>query len=794
MASDSTLLPARARNVTLLGFGVVIAITVVLVTLDLARLQSVRSKVQDIVQAHALRSERASELVAGNLALAEAVHAAMDAADPRQREQAQAQFRAAAARFDQALDRLRGAGPMAGGDAQVLAETLEAAVEAREVQRRLAQLVFDGRSAEAAGVHGQWEESIRDRLGARVAALQVRQRAQLLEAVDRVDREARQSLAVTMGLRLGAIGVGLLVAWLVIRYIYAIGDDLQRESERAHVALHSIGDGVIVTGAGGDVEDLNPVAERLTGWTREQARGRPLREVYSIVDEDSREPVEFIRFAWGLERNGGALASGVRLVHREGREFPVEDNASPIRDRAGQIIGHIVVFRDVTHLRTLAQRLSWQASHDPLTGLANRREFERRLAEMLETARSQGKQHALLYMDLDRFKMVNDECGHMAGDDLLRQLAVAMHTRIRGSDTLARLGGDEFGALLDACPLDQAIRIANELCETVRDFRFQWRGTSYGVGASVGLVPVGAGTRSVEEAMEAADKSCYVAKSRGGNRIQIHHPESSDLGDHHQDVAAVSRLGEAFERGNFRLYRQAIAPVSGQGSVHYEVLVRMVDELGMLIPPTEFLATAERYSLLPILDRWVITRVVDYLAHHTRRANHAGGDPQFYAVNISGASLNDSTFSDFLRRLLSEQHVPSELLCFEITETVAIANLNKTAELMHELRTLGCRFALDDFGIGVSSFAYLKHLPVDYLKIDGTFVRDLSRNRMDSAIVEAIARIGHVLGMRTVAECVEDAETLERLRQLRVDFAQGRAVGDPEPMEVRVRPRAEAAS
>ncbi|HEX6829214.1 MAG TPA: EAL domain-containing protein, partial [Burkholderiales bacterium] len=391
--------------------------------------------------------------------------------------------------------------------------------------------------------------------------------------------------------------------------------------------------------------------------------------------------------------------------------------------------------------------------------------------------------------DLDQFKLVNDECGHVAGDELLRQLAVAMHARIRGSDTLARLGGDEFGVLLDACPLDQAIRIANELCETVRDFRFQWRGKSYGVGSSVGLVPVGADTRTVEEAIEAADESCYAAKARGGNRIHIHQATPSGLVDHHRDVAAVSRLGEAFERGNFRLYRQAIAPVAGHGSLHYEVLVRMVDELGLLIPPTEFMATAERYSLLPILDRWVVTKVVDYLAHHTLRANHAGGEPPFHAVNISGASINDSTFSDFLRRLLSEQHVPSELLCFEITETVAIANLTKAAELMHELKTLGCRFALDDFGVGVSSFAYLKYLPVDYVKIDGTFVRDLATNPMDCAIVEAIARIGHVLGMRTVAECVEDTATLERLRQLKVDFAQGKAVGEPELMDVRVRPR-----
>jgi diguanylate cyclase (GGDEF)-like protein/PAS domain S-box-containing protein len=794
MEPNSASLPRRARNVTILGFALVIALTTVLVALDLARVHSVRERVQEIVRSHAARAELASGLLASNLALAEALHLVLEARDGPRLTQAQAQFRAAAMRFDRALEGLRAAGPLPGEDGRAMAEVLEAAQETRTMRERIAQLVFARRPADAAELHIRWEGAFRDRLGERLTALQERQRVQMLEAVDRVDRETRESLMLTMGLRLGALLTGLLIAWLVIRYLYQIGDALQRETERAQVALHSIGDGIIVTGAGGEVEDLNPVAEKLTGWSRQEARGRALGEVYRLVDEDSREAVDFRFGAEGLSRGGGDGVSGVRLVHREGREFPVEDTVSPIRDRAGRTTGNIVVFHDVTHLRTLARQLSWQASHDPLTGLVNRREFERRLGEMLETARTQGTQHALLYLDLDQFKPVNDECGHVAGDDLLRQLAVVMHARIRGSDTLARLGGDEFGVLLEACPLDQAIRIANELCETVRDFRFQWRGKVYGVGASVGLVPLGPGTRGVEQAIEAADESCYAAKARGGNRIQIHRPPDSELAQQHRDVAVVSRMGEALERGNFRLYRQVIMPASGTGRVHYEVLVRMVDELGLLIPPTEFMATAERYSLLPILDRWVITKVVDFLAHHTKRATHPGGEPQFYAVNISGASINDSTFSDFLRRLLSEQHVPSELLCFEITETVAIANLTKAAELMHELRTLGCRFALDDFGIGVSSFAYLKYLPVDFLKIDGTFVRDLTRNPMDRAIVEAIARIGHVLGMRTVAECVEDAATLERLRNLKVDYVQGSAVGEPEPMEARVRPREEATS
>ncbi|HSD61733.1 MAG TPA: EAL domain-containing protein [Burkholderiales bacterium] len=789
----SANLPVRARNVMVLGFGVVIAITAVLVALDLMRLESVRARVQELVQAHGARSELVSQLLAANLARAEALHLLMAARDSGRRAQAEAQFRAASRRFSQVTERLRAASPLPG-DGEALGDALEAAEAARRVEEEVVQLVMDGEAEAAERLHARSEEAYQDRLAEKLTVLEDRQRLQMLEAADRVDRESRETLTLTMGLRFGALLVGMLVAYLVIRYIYEIGEALHREKERAEVALHSIGDGVITIGPDGAVDYLNPVAEKLTGWMLEAARGRPLQEVYSIVDEDSREPAEYRFDDHGFSRKRGVATAGVRLLSRDGREFPVEDTVSPIRDRDGRTAGSILVFHDVTHLRTMARQLSWQASHDPLTGLANRREFERRLAEMLETARAQGKQHALLYLDLDKFKLVNDQCGHIAGDDMLRQLAAAMQACIRGSDTLARLGGDEFGVLLEACPLDQAIRIANELCETVRDFRFLWRGAEYGVGASVGLVPLSDGTQGVERAMEAADESCYAAKSRGGNRIQIYRAAESGLTGHHRDVIVVSRIDEAFEHGNFRLYRQAIAPVAGEGSVHYEVLVRMVDELGMLIPPTEFLPTAERYSLLPILDRWVISKVVDYLAHHTKRANHVQGELPFYAVNISGASINDSTFSEFLRRLLSEQHVPSELVCFEITETVAIANLTKAGELMHELKTLGCRFALDDFGIGVSSFAYLKFLPVDYLKIDGTFIRDLARNPMDYAIVEAIARIGHVMGMRTVAECVEDAATLDRLRQLKVDFAQGTAVGHPELMDVRVRPREVTAS
>lgn len=779
---------AKARWVLIGGFGLLILLVAALTVLDFLRLQEVRGRMGAMGEDHRRAIESISALLGSHVAMNDSLHRLLEAHDPGQHAAAEKAYRESAARFSRAADGMRTAYAGTGEEAAV-ARLLQLTQSARLVPDQVAELLLAGKRAEALELHElssvPLEEEFLERVNEFLGVYRSHSDNMLREAEGRI----RESIAATVALRIGALVTGILIAYVVIRAIGDMGSALRREKERAEVALRSIGDGVITVDAAGAVDSLNPPAERMTGWTEAEARGRPLSEVFRLVDEATREPVSCGLPEGGNSRRGGGVTSGVRLLHRQGREFPVEDTVSAIRDPGGESRGAIIVFHDVTQLRTMARELSWQASHDPLTGLVNRREFERRLADMVETARDQDKRHGLLYLDLDKFKAVNDQCGHVAGDELLRQLAAVMQARIRGSDTLARLGGDEFGVLLEVCPLNQAIRIASGLCEVVRDSRFEWRGGSYAVGASVGLVPIDGRSGKVEDLMEAADAACYAAKSRGGNRVQIHRSEDAELDHHHHDVAVVSRIDQAFEHGNFRLYRQPIVPLSGHGRPHYEVLVRMVDELGMPIPPTAFIPTAERYSLLPILDRWVVGTLVDYVAHQHKRAGGGREETSFYAVNISGASINDSTFADFLRKLLLEHEPASEVICFEITETTAISNLTKAAELMHELKTLGCRFALDDFGTGVSSFAYLKYLPVDFLKIDGTFIRDLSTNPMDHAIVEAIARVGHVMGMATVAEFVEDQATLEKLRQLGVDYAQGTAVGEPELMEVRARRR-----
>lgn len=583
-----------------------------------------------------------------------------------------------------------------------------------------------------------------------------------------------------------AILGGGLAAWFVVRRVARAEEALRDAKELAEVTLNSIGDGVITVSGDGCIDVMNPVAELYTGWTSAQAHGQPLDAVYRVVDEHTGRPLPHP----GGDDAGARGASGiaVRLLRRDGVSCAIRDSSAAIHHGDGNLVGWVVVFHDVSQIEEMAQQLSWQASHDPLTGLVNRREFERRLAELVASARADAPQHALLYLDLDNFKSVNDTCGHAAGDELLRQLTTVMQAHMRGSDTLARLGGDEFGVLLKSCPLEQAVRIANGMREAVREFRFVWQDKTFGVGVSAGLVGID-GHDSVDGVLAAADRICDEAKTKGRDRVQVYHPQRENADAPSTDLITVSQINHAFEAGNFRLYRQKIVALGAGDSdaPHYEILVRMLDASGHPVAPSGFMPTAERYNLLSSIERWVISSLVEFLHDQcekgaiAREPGPAGTLPTtaFYAVNLSGASINDGSFTDFMRKLLTRFNLPRGLLCFEVTETTAIANLSKAAALMHEFKALGCRFALDDFGVGMSSFAYLKYLPVDYIKIDGVFVRGMATDPMDQAIVEAVNRIAHSLGMKTVAEYVEDETILERLRTIGVDYAQGYYIAKP---------------
>ena len=420
------------------------------------------------------------------------------------------------------------------------------------------------------------------------------------------------------------------------------------------------------------------------------------------------------------------------------------------------------------------------AFHDHLTGLVNRHEFDRRLQESLRSAREGELEHVLLYLDLDQFKVINDTCGHQAGDQLLSQLAVVLREKVRSNDTLARLGGDEFGLLLESCPLDHAQLIAEGIREAIANFRFVWEDKTFSIGVSIGMTPITKDAHSVDEVLSAADVACYTAKDLGRNRVHVYLDDDSELLRRHNEMRWVSRIKQALEDERLLLYRQTMRALDADASLqaHSEFLLRMRGDDGEIILPGAFIPAAERYGIMTLLDRWVVKAVVEHLAGLCREVGDTKKMGTFF-VNLSGASLNDSDFFSYIGELLALNQLPPELLCFEITETAAISNLHLAVDFIRGIRSLGCRFALDDFGSGLSSFSYLKAMPVDYLKIDGGFVRDITNDPMNYAIVQAVNEIGHVAGLRTIAEFVEDESVLSTLQDIGVDLAQGYGISRP---------------
>jgi diguanylate cyclase (GGDEF)-like protein/PAS domain S-box-containing protein len=553
------------------------------------------------------------------------------------------------------------------------------------------------------------------------------------------------------------------------------------EKERAQVTLASIADCVITATVEGRVEYLNPIAEALTGWKMREARGLPLSTVCPMMDEATHKPVADPVTRVLREDTTVRVTSNVALLRRDGVEIAIDQSAAPIRDRDGVITGVVLVLHDMRREREFATQLSFHASHDTLTGLINRREFEHRLDRALTSARDEGRHHAMMYLDLDQFKVVNDTCGHAAGDEFMRQISVVLQARLREGDTLARLGGDEFGVLLENCQIEPALRIAETLRQSIADFHFVVNQRTFTVGVSIGLVNVADGSLNLSEVLSAGDAACYMAKEKGRNRVQLYHPKDTELALRHGEMEWVGRLQDALAAGRFVLYTQPVVPVdAGQKSTRmFELLVRMIDEKGGIVPPMAFIPAAERYNLMPQIDRWVTHTALTTMAARRKLAV----DHETCIINLSGASIGDERFLDFIRAEMTRTGAPKGSVCFEVTETAAIANLAKATRFITELKALGCLFSLDDFGSGMSSFGYLKHLPVDFLKIDGSFVRDMLSDPIDNAMVEAINQIGHVMGKRTIAEYVEHEGILERLREIGVDYAQGFGIAVPKPFE-----------
>ena len=548
---------------------------------------------------------------------------------------------------------------------------------------------------------------------------------------------------------------------------------LARAEELARVTLQSIGDGVITTDTQGRITALNPVAEQLTGWGQAEAIGQPVDAVFRLLPLENSQPLE--------------LTATAVLLNRDGVEYHVEKSTASIVLSDGTQAVTVIVFRDVTDTRRLAAEMAHQARHDPLTGLPNRREFEHQLGELLEQARRADTLHGLCYVDLDQFKLVNDACGHAAGDQLLIELASRLQQHIRRGDVLSRLGGDEFGLLLANCPPEKAARISAELLDVIGDFRFRWGERSFTVGASIGLVTISASAASAAELLSEADLACYTAKDLGRNRLHLFRSGDADLARRRSEMQWATELRDALEERRLRLFVQPIRAMQADSNLRwYEVLLRLQQRDGRLVPPGTFLPAAERFGLMPLIDNHVLAGAIERLLEPGLASSVR------LSVNLSGRSLEDPGIMASIERYVAHPRYGTNRLCLELTETTAVAHLGRTREFIGRLRSAGCQFALDDFGTGVSSFAYLKHLPVDYLKLDGSFVRDITREPIDRAMVEAIHRLSSVMGFQTIAEFVEDADTLNLLRSIGIDYGQGFLLGRPAPIQSLIEPATSA--
>ena len=554
---------------------------------------------------------------------------------------------------------------------------------------------------------------------------------------------------------------------------------LRAEKESAQITLASISDAIITTDGHGTIEFMNPVAESLTGYSLDEARGTALSEVYRVTGRDgSIKGDGFINEV--LAGISGPRTPAFRtLVNRDGVGTDIQESIAPLRDRDGGITGVMLIVSDVTAQMRLQSELEWQATHDALTGLVNRSEFERRLRAALGENTVVDRRHSLLYLDLDQFKVVNDTCGHAAGDALLAQLADELRTVVNEGDTLGRLGGDEFALLALNCDVDAALRLGDRLRSTIRGHRFIWQGRSFAVGASVGVVPLDGYGPEIGAVLSDADIACYTAKERGRNRVHLYRPGDSELARRRDEMRWVPQLRDALSHDRFALHCQRIEPI-GNGERHCELLLRLDAADDGAIGPDAFIPAAERFGLMPEIDRWVIRTAFRTIA--------ATPSDVFtvYAINLCGASLNEADLVGLVRGELERHKIVPSSICFEVTETAAIHNLATAARVMRQIKALGCRFALDDFGSGLSSYTYLKQLPIDYLKIDGSFVRDVLSDPLDRAIVESVVQIARVLGIQTVAEWVESPAILAELERIGVDYAQGYAIERPHPIELAV--------
>jgi diguanylate cyclase (GGDEF)-like protein/PAS domain S-box-containing protein len=553
---------------------------------------------------------------------------------------------------------------------------------------------------------------------------------------------------------------------------------LSRSKRQAQYTLESISEGVITTDNDGHIDYMNLAAESLIGTNRDDAAGHRVGELFTLVDDADRrslgDPVERC-LAMRRRVNMGRRAV---MVSADGEhEHSVEITASPVRGPGNSISGAVVVFHDVGELRGLTRQMSYQATHDPLTGLVNRREFERRLDEAMDSAHAEEAVHMLFYMDLDRFMAVNDTCGHLAGDNMLREVATLIKNEVRDSDFVGRLGGDEFGALLIGCPIEKARQLASDICNAVSDYRFVWKDKIFNIGVSIGLVEISHASGTLQDVMSAADSACYMAKQQGRGQVHVYSARDEAVARERGDIQWLRQLQTALHEDGFELAVQPIIAMTGKADSGpaVEVLIRLSDAGGHTSDSAEFLRPAERYQMMPQIDRWVINSALGAISSGEIKLSAR----RSCAINLSSQTLGDEAFLGFVVESLDRSGVAPSAICFEVTEAAILSNVQHAQRFIEVLHGIGCEFSLDDFGSGLGSFSSLKHLPIDYLKIDGTYTRNLQTDLVNQEMVSAMIKLARTMQFRVVAEQVEHQEDFDWLRDVGVDFVQGYFIEAP---------------
>lgn len=592
--------------------------------------------------------------------------------------------------------------------------------------------------------------------------------------VNQIQERLDNSLVIITIMALVILSMVFIIATYVIKRTTKTEEKLFFEKELAQITLHSIGDGVITVDKNYLIQSINPNAELLTDIKKEDVLGKNIFNIYEDK-EDSQNSSKLKEYP--MQRS----LFDFSFTRSDGGRYEVEHTLSPIMGQKNSVLGAVIVIRDVTEMRAMEKRLTYQAGHDSLTNLINRREFEVRLRQMIRNAQTENEVHTLCFLDLDRFKIINDTSGHAAGDEFLKQASKTIQKQLRSADVLARLGGDEFGIILSNCSIAKAKNICMSIIRSIQDARFIWGINSFESGASIGIVPINELTTSLSEAMSSVDAACYEAKDKGRNQIQVFEPNDAEFVKHQNETSWIQKIKSSIKDDSFELYYQEILPLNPTYPTPktIEILVRLNDD-GKIFAPGSFIPAAERYNMMPMIDEWVITKTFEFLNDYQKIVQQ---DIRV-AINLSGQSLSENSVINLVTTLLRKnKSLIKEHICFEITETAAIANMSRAIEFIAQIKQMGCSFSLDDFGSGLSSFSYLKNMPVDNLKIDGAFIRDIVADPINKAFVEAIHNIGKMMGIKTTAEYVATEEIFNCVKAIGVDYAQGYHIAKPAPVK-----------